>query len=331
MGNTAANTKFSIAIIWAQQSFNSIKLGVNKVWNPADGVTVRIETDASWQPSGTLASPAYSTAYVPATSLSTTNADITFTFDGNFTLVWGVRYHIVIQRTTWADPSNYYQIWGYSRGVRSFLTRTYNGTIWSGTISDFMPYVSSSWIMTRLLVKASASDTTLSNFIWFSRSTSALGWDVQVQSSGIIKWLSSLVPDQEYYLSNTPWQISSSPGTDRVIVWEAISTTEFNVINDPKVWVGLSSIGTPAYNTAWPLIEGRGTMAMVELSAGNGWSDWRIALEFSTDGITFITAYDYYVPYPSAWTVRFPIHFKWFYRLRIFTNSAQGWSIIYWR
>jgi hypothetical protein len=106
---------------------------------PTDNVTVRIETDNSWAPSGALVHP-NAVFTVPASSLTTTLTLYELTGVGNFSLSANTDYWIVCQRLWTTDNSNYYFI-GLQRSWPTnnmgYFTTTWN--YWSATIMYIFP------------------------------------------------------------------------------------------------------------------------------------------------------------------------------------------------
>ena len=76
--------------------------------------------------------------------------------------------------------------------------------------------------------RADFDDWRINNFIGFNVSATASGVMTVsgVQLSGIRSGFSGLIPGADYYLSNTPGAISTTPGTNIMVVGLAISPTE---------------------------------------------------------------------------------------------------------
>lgn len=106
---------------------------------PGD-ITVRVETDSSAVPSGTLAN-ANATATIPAFS-TTSYGWVTITFAAPFSLTLGTLYHLVLKTAAAANDTNY--AWGgdassptYSAGASSASTD--GGTTWAAaTGTDYL-------------------------------------------------------------------------------------------------------------------------------------------------------------------------------------------------
>lgn len=100
--------------------------------DPGSDLLIRIETDSSDEPSGTLAD-ANATASVTHASLTATLTDTTATFAGAFTLTNNTKYWLVLQRAAFAnDGTNFYEV---GRTLDSddtmFPGKFHNGTVWA--------------------------------------------------------------------------------------------------------------------------------------------------------------------------------------------------------
>ena len=264
-------------------------MSLAKVWAPADSITIRIETDTSWNPSGTLAN-ANSTATITGVSLTTTLADTTVTFAGAFTLTDWVLYHIVLSRITSVDVANYYIIGGYARNMRGFKTNIYNGTVWGIAGGTIMKYISYTWMYWVLAVKTNATNLDNTNFIWIVISNTLIGWITNIYSYWIQKNITNvLTPNVYYYLSNTPWLISTSPWTNKIIVWISESTSSIQLINNPKItsWVTVVWWGSTTWITG--IFEWNWNIMYITMNAWDTTNPWNVTLESSYDGITFNT------------------------------------------
>lgn len=233
--NATATTRLSTRIIGNGVSASSLKLSLRKQWAPTDNLVVRIETDSGWVPSGTLANVA-STANIAGASLTTSLADVTATFAGSFTLTDGVVYHIVLQRSAWLDAINYYQTGTITKSVRIFTTNTHNGTAWGTPATSITWYVSYTGMYQSAIGRANATDLTFC----YITGIAILGWStwtlMNIQTQGIFKRYALLSKDTVYYLSNTPWAYSTTPGTNTIAVWYTDQAWVGFTIIDGTVW-----------------------------------------------------------------------------------------------
>lgn len=132
--DVTSNTRASFPIFWTGVSWTTIKLSVKKFVSPSATFSVRIETDNSGSPSGTLAhANAYGT--VSAGSITTSFVDTTVTLNGSFTLTAWTRYHLVVFAGTYAsetiDSTNFYAIWFSTNNSTTRFGKHWNGSTWT--------------------------------------------------------------------------------------------------------------------------------------------------------------------------------------------------------
>lgn len=112
--------------IGSTTTVDQVKLWLRRVGNPAGTMTLRIETDSSGSPSGTLAH-ANATVTVAESGLGTSYSLVAFDFASNFSLTGSTTYWIVLSTSRSTDEFNYVD-WGadgsspsYSNGqMKSF-------------------------------------------------------------------------------------------------------------------------------------------------------------------------------------------------------------------
>jgi len=80
IGDIASNTRISIPVIWSGIADNSLKLALAKADGLWEDLTLRIETDDWWKPSGQLVDP-NATATIARTSLTTSLTDFWVSFN----------------------------------------------------------------------------------------------------------------------------------------------------------------------------------------------------------------------------------------------------------
>ena len=228
-GDIAWNTRTSIRFIGNGVSTTTIILSLAKVASPTDSVTVRIETDTAWVPSGTLVN-ANATASVLWSGLTTGQVATTFTFAWAFTPTNNTPYHVVIARSTANDAVNYYSIGAIVKPVRSFVTNLYNAS-WGSAVTNKMYYLSYTGAYSTVYVKSSASIASASYYDGIVTTTTAIGGNVTVQKEGLSTLFSGLTNGSVYYMSNTAWAISTTAGTISRVVWYANWTKGLYIIN----------------------------------------------------------------------------------------------------
>lgn len=91
-------------------------------------------------------------------------------------------------------------------------------------------YIHTDW----KVYKTDASNASKINFIWFATNTVSTWWNVIVDTSWVSATQSGLTAWSDYYLSNTAWDISTTPWTNVVSVWKAVSTTWIEILNNDK-------------------------------------------------------------------------------------------------
>ncbi len=229
MGNIAANNRISQTIMGNGVGFTTLNLLLLKTGNPTDTTTFTIETDNAGSPSGTAVTNG--TATLVGTAMTTSATDTTITFPGTVTLTSGVRYHIVWKRQNAADAVNYYQIGTMVFNIR-FSTRNLYNASWgtpSTTLGVFL--MKCNGIFFDIAVKATAEFSSLANVDGFAQAAYTLGQTALIYK-GIVT-LSGLTKDAFYSLSNTAGLISTTPGTIKSTVGQALTTTTLNF--DPSV------------------------------------------------------------------------------------------------
>lgn len=226
--DVAANTRQSMRLIGNGVSFSTLKMWLNKAWAPADNLVVRIETDSSWSPSGTLVN-ANATSTISWASLSTGTSEVTVTFAGSFTIAAGTVCHLVLQRSGANDAVNYYNTPVFVRRVRAFTTRSFNASWWSANTNTTL-WVIASGIYSTVYCKTDATYIGTSSYVGYSQAWWATGSLITIQSWWLSSWFTWLVSWTAYYLSNTAWTIATTPWTVARFVWFARSTTEISLI-----------------------------------------------------------------------------------------------------
>lgn len=129
--DVTANTRVSIPVIWSGVASTTLKLSLKKFVSPWVDLWVRIETDNSGEPSGTLAD-ANATATVLTSWLTTSLVDTTVTLAWSITLTEWTKYHIVLFAGTYGSETvngtNYFGI-----GYRNITTSTRPVNVFDGS------------------------------------------------------------------------------------------------------------------------------------------------------------------------------------------------------
>lgn len=128
-GTTAQEKQSQSFIIDQDQDIAHIMLYLKKEGTPVDNVNVRIETDASGLPSGTLVDPNAIATFV-GSDLTTTERRTYMDFIGSFSLTRNTRYWIVVERDGAIDLSNFYRV-GETDAEFFYGNRANYNTSWS--------------------------------------------------------------------------------------------------------------------------------------------------------------------------------------------------------
>lgn len=217
---TGSLEKITTSILWNWVSMSSLKMILYKSWTPTDNIIVRIETDNAWVPSWTLVN-ANATATIAWASLWTSEADVTVNFAWAFTLTNNIKYWVVLSRSWPRDISNYYRIWYLERTNSYFKWNTMANWAW-GSENNNLFYLFSVWFYLNWVNKWSSA--TMTRIVWFSNETKSAFDTIVPQNIWIISWFSWLAAWLFYYISSTPWIITSSVVNPRI--WFAVSDTE---------------------------------------------------------------------------------------------------------
>lgn len=119
------------------QTIGSVTLWLKKTGSPTGTLTLRIETDNSGDPSGTLADNDLTTT-VSESSLGTSYADVTFTFSTPASISGSTQYHLVLS-TDRSGSVNNYVTWGIdtsSPGYTDGELKSENSSSWSAETAD---------------------------------------------------------------------------------------------------------------------------------------------------------------------------------------------------
>jgi len=115
VGQSVVTEKQAMVIFGNGVDFTTLNLAIKKQGSPTDNLIVRIETDSSGEPSGTLVD-ANATDTVAGAGLSTSYVDTALTMAGTINLTAGTKYWLVISRSGGNSGSNYFKIGGGSVG-----------------------------------------------------------------------------------------------------------------------------------------------------------------------------------------------------------------------
>lgn len=282
IGDSSWNTRVAIRMIGSWVAGTTFKLWLRKYTSPSANLSVRIETDSSW-PTGTLVD-ANATSSVTAASLTTSLVDTTVTLAWSVTIPAGTVVRIVLSQV-WdvVNGTNYYWVWYVDRDTTARTGRLYNGTVYWSAQSTVLYYVSWSIFESTVLSKTDSDYIYKlpTNFPRFATETKTIGQRVTTAYSWLRSWFTGLssVP---YYISNTPWAISTSVGTYTYSVWDGYNGTSLNIYPKTVFWKTASQ--TITTSTVWDEfhrftapVKWVYTLAYVA-STGSGWQTIRIVI-----------------------------------------------------
>jgi len=207
--NSASYEEIAFRVVGTGVSASSMKIAMAKNGSPTDNITVRIETDCSGDPSGTLADP-NATSTFTGSSLTTSATDKSFTFDGAFTLTKGVVYHVRVKRVGGLSTSNYYKLGiGNNTHTSFFKVKQYGSSTWTwrstypARWSDFAGGAGA------MAMKTSTTYEKSVDLMGFATGTYAEGAEAKIDCARCPNVALSLTQGEKYYL-NTSGNLTTS-------------------------------------------------------------------------------------------------------------------------
>jgi len=234
IGDAAAQTKVAFCVIGNGISTSSLIAIMRKQNTPADNCVVRIETDNSNAPSGTLAD-ANATVTVAWTVFNTVAANYTFTFPWSFTLTDKTKYWVVFSRSGAIDATNRFQVSSADLGNSSiFHWSKWDGSVWTADTTKNL-YFQNLWAYRKAIWKSNSSWK--QRFCWFADYTAAAYANIEFTTSGIFNKLSWLNEGDPYFMASAvSWTIGTLAWSWTAFrLWIALSATEL------FIWPQLSS------------------------------------------------------------------------------------------
>jgi len=231
-GAQTVNEKFGMVAFGNGVAMTIIKLSLKKVGSPTDNVVVRIETDSSGEPSGTLVD-ANATGTVAMTGLTTSLVDTTVTFGGSFTIADNTKCWLVLSRSGAINVSNFPQV-GTSRTYGQ--SSLYNAT-WAAGANERKLYFDADGLKTSGLYENildfstvdGSSDVSLLGFV----ASGTAGDTVTANTSASVTGLSGLIPDTRYSLDGQTPEVMVD--TAKVNHLTAYSATEAVFTSYPHI------------------------------------------------------------------------------------------------
>lgn len=225
------NEKRAIRIVGNGVSVSDIDVRLAKRMSPTDNLVIRIETDNSGEPSGTLADP-NSSGTIAGSGLSGTPTLETVSFTGSFSLTDQTVYWIVFERSGSLDNTNNYDL-NRIDVFTTFKLRQFDGVSWADTGSTITAHFDFDGNYKGQLAKTDADTSIALFFVWFVETTGLAGTFGRVNHSLVNGNQSNLEVWEVYYLSDTAGEISTTIGTNKVKVWIALS--EEQILIQPQI------------------------------------------------------------------------------------------------
>jgi len=238
-----ARSRRSFRMIGNGEEMTEIKLNLLWVWSPADNAVIRIETDNAGQPSGSLIDT-NAEGTISGGVLGASLVEETVTFTGAFTPTKGSIYHVVLQRSGAISGTNYYGLWVKSASTRAYTQRVYDGSVWGAIDTQYTPYFTAAGFYNGLRCKTKANDLAMIQPEWVCTLFTLPGAESLFDTDGTSSVFTDLEVWKKQYLSDTPGEVSTTPGTYNVFV--GISTSDTDLLID----FGESNKGENIW-TAW--------------------------------------------------------------------------------
>lgn len=222
-GNTSVAT---LLFFPSGTNLTGVTLRLKKAGTPTDNVIVGISTTSS----ALIPTLTYiATSSVAGTSLTTSFASTTFTFNRNVYAAATTTYSLLLSRDSSLSDANYYteQVNGAACAGNANY-KNWSGSAWSGLAQDSFQLLLSSTAVASGDVMAAYGDN-------FDLASSTIGWtNASITSgssgtvviSGIGAGFTGLTAGAQYYLANRPYGgFSTTAGTGGVSLGRAVTST----------------------------------------------------------------------------------------------------------
>lgn len=235
--NATATQWLAFRMVGNWNFMTTLNVGLKKVGTPADNVSIEIQSNSAGAPSGTvLWTWTISWGSLTTSSVDTTVSGYSFV-PTDLTVYW------VVFKRSWAiDAVNYYQVTVHTDDTVAFPYKINNAWVWGSNLLTESPSLYSNWFYAQYAVKAFASNQKFCSVQLFATTTltfPALVWKNQAR---VYTWFSNLREYRPYYLSNTAWAISLTPGTIPTYVGTAKSSI--------TMWIPLQWFYKPRVTTS---------------------------------------------------------------------------------
>ncbi len=201
--NSTNYEEICFRVIGTGVSASSMNIAMAKTGSPTDNITVRIETDSSGDPSGTLADP-NATSTFAGSALTTSATDKAITFDGAFTLTKGEIYHVRVKRVGGLSTSNYYKLGvGNNTHLSFFKVKQYGSSTWTWRNNYPARWSSFAGGANAVGMKTSTTYEKSVDLMGFSTGTFAEGAEAKIDCARCPNVTLSLTQGEKYYLSTS--------------------------------------------------------------------------------------------------------------------------------
>ena len=282
------NSYQSFRQFWSGVSGSTAKLPLWKIWAPANGLLVRIETDnGSWSPSWTLVH-ANAVVTISNASITTTMVDFTVTFGWSFIIPLWQLVHVVLCHWTYWSPtinaSNYYLVWYTTFHTTSKYEKAWSGATptWWSTTNKFV-YTSSTLFSSEVMSLTDADYIYITELPCISTVSATPWWVARFE----IGWYSTRLTGAKWdkqYLWNTPWASSNAPWTNSYQLGDFIAQNVLKI--DPKYLSTLTL--TPWVGAVSPFTYRNTSRQSMYFSIIGGTVS---LVQFSRDGTTYYTVF----------------------------------------
>jgi len=242
------------------------------------------------------------------------------------TLIGGLDYYILADSSGWSYTENhiatgvsYPYVWtnlDFIGGIYNWVDNTstiYNiESIAGGNLpiyTDKRIYTSSDLFLPNLLSKTDATYSYKIDRLWSAKSTALIGTKPTLIIDGIDLNQTDMTYWDTMYLSDTPWAISSTAGTNEVLVWEAKSATDLSLYWEWWFWTSSVLVSGTVYLSGMDWIVSWYGSSLVWYKDT---TDWTTQATASSSNVSMIVEkWDYYKVTGTLTDVRFyPIKAK---------------------
>jgi hypothetical protein len=240
-----AGTFWQAITLTVDQTLETVKMYVD----PPTWITTytAVVYAATWTV-GTNAYPTWAALYTSNTIQTTTGSAsyIDFVFTGANLTAGDYAIAVTWNRWTAADLDTY----GSTASVHAgnLFYKHWSTGVYTTAVSDlYFVFVFSPWYA----LLSQANDTNRITYLWKAKTGNTINQSIDIYT----EWPATeagIVTDSQYYLSNTPGTISTTPGTNTILVWKWINTNILRL--SPQIlWDSLSYVVNTYYYTATTL------------------------------------------------------------------------------